>query len=81
MAIAITIATVVVVIVLAVVLARQGTPGRLSDEAGRRPRRADVVERPAGPDAEPMAPGPPERPADTRPPGGTAAWPDEGSQP
>jgi hypothetical protein len=86
MAIAVVIAAIVAVIILVAVLWKQGSPGRLSEEDGRRPRRDDVVERPAGPDAESMAPEPPDQPTDDRPggtggvggSGGTAAWPEEG---
>ena len=87
MAIAVVIAAVVATIIVVAVLWKQGSPGRLSEEHGRRSRRDDVVERPAGPDAESMAPEPPDQPADTRPDdrpggaegaGGTAAWPEEG---
>jgi hypothetical protein len=50
----IVVATVVVVGLLVVLLVRQGTPGRLSQHTGDpRPRTTD---RPAGPDAETMAP-------------------------
>jgi hypothetical protein len=48
-----TIATVVVVIAGVVWLARQGNPADLSEQEGTDPR-ADVVDRPAGPGAEPM---------------------------
>lgn len=54
MEIAIVVATVVLVAVVAVVLLRQGSVGRLSEEEGRRRRQADVAERPAGPGAESM---------------------------
>ena len=75
----VTISVIAVLIVAAIVL-KQGSVGRLSEEDGHRPRRDDVVERPAGPDAEPMNPDPPSRAADTRPPPGhgTVAWPEEG---
>jgi hypothetical protein len=54
----------VLVVLVVVVLSRQGSPASLSDHEGRRNRRADVMERPAGPDAEAMAEPPPgERPA------------------
>ena len=70
MATAVVIAAVVATIVVIAVLWRQGSPGRLSDEHGRRPPRDHVVERPAGPDAEAMHPDPPgHQPGDTPPPG------------
>jgi len=69
MATALVIATVVVVVAVIAVLLRQGSVGRLSEEDGHRPPGEDVVERPAGPGAEPMHPDPPGRaPGDVQPP-------------
>jgi hypothetical protein len=48
------IATLVVVAVVVAVLVRQGTPGRLSRHPGDR--GPQITDRPAGPDAEMMAP-------------------------
>jgi hypothetical protein len=62
MAIAVVIATAVLVGLVIVVLARQGSVGRLSEEDGTKDPQSDVVERPAGPGAEAMdtdAPGQP----------------------
>ena len=60
MATAVVIATVLVVVALVVLFVRQGSVGRLSEEDGR-PAHDPVVERPAGPGAEPMHPNPPNR--------------------
>jgi hypothetical protein len=46
------IGTVVAVVALVVVLARQGNPADLSEQAGNEDPNDAVVERPAGPDAE-----------------------------
>lgn len=82
MATTVVVLSVIAVVIVVVVVLRQGSVGRLSDEDGRRPPRDQVVERPAGPDAEAMDPDPPGRGSGTRPPdGGTTAWPDEGAQP
>lgn len=53
---AVVVGTVLVLVVLGVVLARQGSPGGLSEQAGttRSQQQPNVVGRPAGPDAEPM---------------------------
>jgi archaellum component FlaG (FlaF/FlaG flagellin family) len=48
------IATVVIVAAVVTVLVRQGTPGRLSQHMGDR--GPQITDRPAGPDAETMAP-------------------------
>jgi hypothetical protein len=49
-------ATVLALVVLGIVLARQGSPGGLSEQPGtnRSRQQPNVVGRPAGPDAEPM---------------------------
>lgn len=67
MAVAVVLITIVAVVVLAVVVVRQGSVGRLSDEEGRPDPQRHVVERPAGPGAEPMHAEEPGRP-DTPPP-------------
>ena len=73
MATAVVIAAVVATIVVSAVLLRQGSVGRLSDEDGHPSPRRDVVNRPAGPDAEPMHSDPPgRRPGATPPPDGGA---------
>jgi hypothetical protein len=61
MASAVVTAAVLITVAVVVLLLWQGSVGRLSEEAGRRPARDDVVERPAGPDAEPMHSDPPNR--------------------
>jgi hypothetical protein len=61
MATAVVIAAVLVTVAVIVLLQRQGSVGRLSEEDGRPPVRDAIVERPAGPDAEPMHPDPPSR--------------------
>lgn len=66
MAVAVVVATVVIVIAVVVVLLRQRSVGRLSEEHGRRDRGRDVVDRPAGPGAEAMRPGPPGEPTSRR---------------
>lgn len=69
MATAVVIAAVVATIVVIAVVLKQGSVGRLSDEDGHPPPRRDVVDRPAGPGAEPMHPDPPgRRPGSTPPP-------------
>ena len=80
MSAAVVIISIIAVLIVTAILLKQGSVGRLSEEDGHRPRRDDVVERPAGPDAEPMHPDPPSRAADTRPPPGrgTETWPEEG---
>jgi hypothetical protein len=71
MATAVVIAAIVATLVVIAVVLKRGSVGRLSEEAGRPPARDAVVERPAGPDAEPMHPDPPGRfPDDTEPPVG-----------
>ena len=71
MASAVVIAAVLITVAIIVLLQWQGSVGRLSEEAGRRPARDDIVERPAGPDAEPMHPDPPNRlPGDVQAPPG-----------
>jgi len=68
MATVVVVAAVVLTVVVIAVLLKQGSVGRLSEEAGHPPRDA-VVERPAGPDAEAMHPDPPgRRPGGTQPP-------------
>lgn len=52
--VAVVAAAVVLVIATVVVLARQRSVGRLSDEHGRPGPGDRVVDRPAGPDAEAM---------------------------
>lgn len=68
MAVAVVVATLVIVVAVVVVLLRQGSVGRLSEEDGRPHRGRDVVDRPAGPAAEAMRPGPPCEPASQPPP-------------
>ncbi|HEX5367416.1 MAG TPA: hypothetical protein VFW63_12235 [Acidimicrobiales bacterium] len=69
MAIAVAVVAVVAVLVVIGLVLRQGSVGRLSEEAGKPPGRDRIVERPAGPDAEPMHPDPSGRPpGDTQPP-------------
>ena len=75
MAIAVVIIAIVATAAVIAVLWKQGSVGRLSEEAGRPPARDAIVERPAGPDAEPMHPDPPGR----RP--GSTQFPDEGDRP
>ena len=85
MATVVVVATMVLVVAVIMVLARQGSVGKLSEERSIPERRADdqgepggpstrqgsgdqwsdVMERPAGPDAESMSPDPP---GDTPPP-------------
>jgi hypothetical protein len=48
------IGTVVLVVLVVALLARQGSPARLSEQDGRRSRRSHVVDRPADPEAESM---------------------------
>jgi hypothetical protein len=60
MATAVVIAAIGAALVVIAVVRKQGSVGRLSEEAGRPPARDGVVERPAG-DAEPMHPDPPGR--------------------
>lgn len=69
MEIAVVVVTVVLVVAVVAVLARQGSPGRLSEEDGH-PRPSHVDDRPAGPDAEAMRPEPPGQsdPGPPRPP-------------
>jgi hypothetical protein len=57
------IGTVVLVALVAALLARQGSPGRLSEQQGRGARRSRVVDRPADADAESMQVDGAERPA------------------
>ena len=69
MATAVVIAAIVATVVVIAVVLKQGSVGRLSEEAGRPPARDAIVERPAGPGAEPMHPDPSgHRPDDTEPP-------------
>ena len=68
MAVAVVVATVVIVVAVVAVLLRQGSVGRLSEEHGRPDRGRDVVDRPAGPGAEAMRPGPAREPAAQPPP-------------
>ena len=77
----IVVATIVVVVVVIAVLLRQGSVGRLSEEetAPRgpddgRPRASDVMDRPAGPDAESMSS---ERPGDPLPPSAPPRRPED----
>lgn len=67
MAIAIVVATVVIVGIVVGVLARQGSVGRLSEEHGTGGRRPRGTGRPAGPDAESMSTDTPGQPV-TPPP-------------
>jgi hypothetical protein len=71
MATVVVIAAVLVTVAAIVLLLRQGSVGRLSEEEGHPPARDAIVERPAGPDAEPMHPDPPGRfPDDVQAPPG-----------
>ena len=54
MTVAVVVAAVVLLVIGVAVLARQGSVGRLSQEAGGDDPGDHVVERPAGPDAEAM---------------------------
>jgi hypothetical protein len=74
MAVAVVIATVVLVAVVVAVLARQGSVGRLSEEEGRRRPQSDVVERPAGPGAESMHADEPGGPRTPPPDAGERSW-------
>lgn len=63
------IVTVVGVAAVVAVLVRQGSPYRLSEEGHEpSPRSEPLVDRPAGPDAEPMAVGQPGQPTVASPP-------------
>lgn len=54
-ALAIVVAGVALLVVLAVVLVRQGSPGKLAEQQNKaESQELHVVDRPAGPDAEPM---------------------------
>jgi hypothetical protein len=77
MAVAVVVATVVIVVAVVVVLLRQGSVGRLSEERGRRDRGHDVVDRPGGPGAEAMRPGPPREPTSQPPASRPSAEPGE----
>ncbi|HEX6423030.1 MAG TPA: hypothetical protein VFZ79_06090 [Acidimicrobiales bacterium] len=77
MAVAVVVATVVIVVAVVVVVLRQGSVGRLSEERGRRDRGRDVVDRPGGPGAEAMRPGPPGEPTSQPPASPPAAGPGE----
>jgi hypothetical protein len=59
MATAVVVLAVVATAALVALLLRQRDPGRLSEAQGRRNDRRHVTDRPAGPDAEPMHPDPP----------------------
>jgi hypothetical protein len=72
---AVVIITLVAVVVMVIVLARQGSVGKLSEENGRRRPQDDVMERPAGPGAESMGTDEPGRPV-TPPPADEQSWPE-----
>jgi hypothetical protein len=62
MGLVVVIVSVIAVVGVVVVLARQGNPADLSEQADHVPGK-DVAERPAGPDAEPMGVADPGRPS------------------